>query len=178
MKVLICSQQRTGSNMLRTMLAQQDGLRVGGEVCNGDALHWWPDWTDAPTPHTLRWQTLVKESTTHVKAAWNAFDVWNLHDRWQWNSNWANEQQIDTVWHDTLLKDPTFKVIWLEREDKTAQSISFMMANTTQNWIKYPGDSNDETPRIRLNAQLIKRLTEVFKRRNRSARYSLMIPTT
>ena len=95
MKVLICSQQRTGSNMLRTMLAQQPNLRVGGEVCNGDALKWWPTWTDAPIPTTLLNQTLVRDSVKHIANGWKAFDVWNLHDRWQWNPNWYNEIQIN-----------------------------------------------------------------------------------
>jgi len=151
--------------MLRTMLAQQAGLRVGGEVCNGGALKWWPTWTDMPVPHTLRHHTLVKEAETHVQLSWNAFDIWNLHDRWQWNPNWANETHIDTVWHDALLKDPTFKVVWLEREDKIAQSMSFMLAHRIlkpNEWIRYDDDNNTTSARFSLNAQEVKRFTEVF----------------
>jgi LPS sulfotransferase NodH len=165
MRVLICSQQRTGSNMLRTMLAKQDGLRVGGEVCNGGALTWWPDWTDDPIPPTLVHKTLVRWPWTHVQAAWRHFDVWNLHDRWQWNPNWANEQQIDTLWHDTLLQDPTFKVIWLERENKIDQAVSFMLANQTGQWIQYEGYEEFAPPphhAFALNRQVAKRLTELF----------------
>lgn len=163
MKVLVCSQQRTGSNMLRTMLAQQPTLNVGGEVCNSQAREWWPDWkTNAPVPTTLPWQTLLKQPVEHIVEAWKAFDVWNLHDRWQWNPNWYNEKRLDTRWHDALLQDPTFQVIWLEREDKIAQSMSFVLAETTSNWIKYKDDDNTASPRFSLNAQEVGKFVEKF----------------
>ncbi len=160
MKVIICSQQRTGSNMLRTMLAQQSGIRVGGEACNDTCSAWWSTWTESPMPLTLKAHIIDNHVADHIAEVWKVFDIWNLHDRFHWGLK--NIPEVGMRYHQALLKDPTFKVIWLEREDKIAQAMSLMIARMTQHWVKYLHQNNTTTTRFTLDKTHAKQLARAF----------------
>ncbi len=159
MKVIIFSQQRTGSNMLRTMLSQHPSLRVGGEAFIGTTRLLWSDWTDKPLPDTLINNTLFEKPTKHIKNMWEAFDIWNIHD--------PSNKHCGNI-HDILLKEQNMKIIWLSRVDKISQAISKFLCHKTNYWTRYNGDNKIERNTFYINPHNVKQLAKAFNKQRES----------
>jgi len=145
MTIVICSQQRTGSCMLRTMLEQIPGLTVGGEVCVSTLRHWWSSWTDAPqSPYIMR---LHKYPRKHIQYVCKYLDVWNVHDSHLWGYQQRKDVDLSFPFH-YVLADMDVRIVWLSREDVALQALSYEMAVATNTWSVRANQSNDSDLRF------------------------------
>jgi hypothetical protein len=148
MKILLCSQARTGSNMLRSIIGQHPDIRVGGECCEDGHLQlWWSAWSSEPMP-TL---PAVANPQKHIEYLWKCLDMWNVHDGHAGN-----------VFHKAAALESDVKVLWLSRRNKIDQAISLVLAHKTNIWI--PNHSVDKTDKVQLNPEDIASLIRDFNK--------------
>ena len=153
MRTIVCSQQRTGSNMLRSALESHSDLRVGGEaatrVSKSTHERWWAGWSDAPISPYVN-SSMCHE---HMQYVWHHLDVWNIHDA---------PMKCDPF-HRTMKKYADLHVVWLSRQDVVAQALSLAVAMESKRWC-VPHDGNNTTAgRFRVSPTHVLRLAQHFK---------------